>query len=180
LSGEGLLLPRMAVVGDLDLDETLGPLLDPLGAGAEFRPLPIRSGAGLRLAELLREVEGEDAGKAPGLLRRAFEIGRTMDRLLVEGFAPMILTDRGGIVKRNGQPLEGQHPLFARVQRVGWPSLAERGEVDPPERRNRLFAHAATAGGPIRPHPDRGRRGDQRLARLPGCCAWSANCRQAP
>ena len=33
LSGGGMLLPRMAVVGDLDLDETLGPLLDPLGAG---------------------------------------------------------------------------------------------------------------------------------------------------
>ena len=30
--GQGMLLPRMVVVGDLDLDETLGPLLDPLGA----------------------------------------------------------------------------------------------------------------------------------------------------
>src|SRR5690242_8157705 len=29
----GLLMPRMAVVGDLDIDETLGPLLDPLGTG---------------------------------------------------------------------------------------------------------------------------------------------------
>ena len=36
-SGSGLLMPRMAVVGDLDLDETLGPLLDPLGA-AEIPP----------------------------------------------------------------------------------------------------------------------------------------------
>ena len=34
----GLLLPRMAVVGDLDIDETLGPLLDPLGAGADIPP----------------------------------------------------------------------------------------------------------------------------------------------
>ena len=33
----GLLMPRMAVVGDLDLDETLGPLLDPLGRGPRFR-----------------------------------------------------------------------------------------------------------------------------------------------
>ena len=32
----GLLLPRMAVVGDLDLDETLGPLLDPIGMGADI------------------------------------------------------------------------------------------------------------------------------------------------
>ena len=36
-SGAGMLMPRMAVVGDLDLDETLGPLLDPLGA-AEIPP----------------------------------------------------------------------------------------------------------------------------------------------
>ena len=28
----GLLLPRMVKVGDLDLDEALGPLFDPLGA----------------------------------------------------------------------------------------------------------------------------------------------------
>ena len=28
----GMLMPRMAAVGDLDLDETLGALLDPLGA----------------------------------------------------------------------------------------------------------------------------------------------------
>jgi ATP-dependent helicase/nuclease subunit B len=34
----GMLLPRMAVVGDLDLDETLGALLDPIGAGAELPP----------------------------------------------------------------------------------------------------------------------------------------------
>ena len=34
LSGKGLLLPRMAVVGDLDLDETLGPLLDPAGGNS--------------------------------------------------------------------------------------------------------------------------------------------------
>ncbi len=37
-SGSGLLMPRMAVVGDLDLDETLGPLLDPLGAGEDIPP----------------------------------------------------------------------------------------------------------------------------------------------
>ena len=34
---EGLLMPRMAVVGDLDLDETLGALFDPIG---EDSPIP--------------------------------------------------------------------------------------------------------------------------------------------
>ena len=56
LSGGGLLLPRIAVVGDLDLDETLGPLLDPLGAGSAVPPAadPVRRW--LRLAELLRSA----------------------------------------------------------------------------------------------------------------------------
>jgi len=36
-SGDGLLMPRMAVVADLDLDETLGPLLDPLGTAEAAR-----------------------------------------------------------------------------------------------------------------------------------------------
>ena len=36
----GLLMPRMAVVGDLDLDETLGPLLDPLGSSSVSRARP--------------------------------------------------------------------------------------------------------------------------------------------
>jgi len=57
----GLLLPRMAVVGDLDLDETLGPLLDPLGAGLDLPPAadPVRRW--LRLADFLRDELGEKA-----------------------------------------------------------------------------------------------------------------------
>ncbi len=56
-----MLLPRMVVVGDLDLDETLGPLLDPLGAGADIPPAadPVRRW--FRLAALLAEVEGDAA-----------------------------------------------------------------------------------------------------------------------
>src|SRR5690606_16729448 len=53
----GLLMPRMAVVGDLDLDETLGPLLDPLGAAETIPPAadPVRRW--LRLAELIGEEQ---------------------------------------------------------------------------------------------------------------------------
>ena len=53
-SGTGMLMPRMAVVADLDLDETLGPLLDPLGAAAA-RKLGLGSARTARvLAELTR------------------------------------------------------------------------------------------------------------------------------
>ncbi|MGZ3235649.1 MAG: double-strand break repair protein AddB, partial [Croceibacterium sp.] len=53
LSGAGLLMPRMAVVGDLDLDETLGPLLDPLGAGAAIPPAADPTRRLFKLAEFV-------------------------------------------------------------------------------------------------------------------------------
>jgi ATP-dependent helicase/nuclease subunit B len=145
LSGQGLLLPRMAVVGDLDLDEALGPLLDPLGAGLEIPPAADPTRRWLRLAHYLDEVEGEAAGKGAALLRRAFELGRTMDRLLVEGVAPIDLLSEEvvGIVGDQARHWQDSTRSFLRVQAHWNAELAERGEVDPPTRRNRLFDHAA-------------------------------------
>ena len=145
LSGGGMLLPRMAVVGDLDLDETLGPLLDPLGAGAAIPPAADPTRRWLRLAELLREELGADAPKAPGLLRLAFETGRTMDRLTVEGLELGDLLDEriAGIVGDLASHWQQSTRTFARVQARWLTELAARGEVDAPDRRNRLFAHAA-------------------------------------
>lgn len=150
LSGGGMLLPRMAVVGDLDLDETLGPLLDPLGAGAEVPPAadPVRRW--LRLAELLkaemgRPEHGREPPKAPGLLRLAFETGRTMDRLAVEGIELGDLLDErvAGIVGDLAGHWQASTRTFARVQAHWLAELAARGEVDAPVRRNLLFDHAA-------------------------------------
>jgi ATP-dependent helicase/nuclease subunit B len=145
LSGNGMLLPRMAVVGDLDLDETLGPLLDPLGAGIEIPPAadPVRRW--LRLAQLLQDELGKDAPKAPGLLRLAFETGRTMDRLAVEGveLGDLLHERVSGIVGELAHHWQQSTRTFARVQARWASELASRGEVDPPERRNRLFEQAA-------------------------------------
>ncbi|WP_374589637.1 double-strand break repair protein AddB [Novosphingobium sp.] len=145
LSGGGMLLPRMAAVGDLDLDETLGPLLDPLGAGSKVPPAADPTRRWLRLADLLREELGPDAPKAPGLLRLAFETGRTMDRLTVEGLELGDLLDEriAGIVGDLASHWQQSTRTFARVQARWLAELAARGEVDAPERRNRLFAHAA-------------------------------------
>lgn len=145
LSGTGLLLPRMAMVGDLDLDETLGPLLDPLGGGADIPPAADPTRRWLRLAELLREELGELAPKAPGLLRLAFETGRTMDRLAVEGigFANLIKDRIAGIVGDQAAHWIASTRVFATVLARWQEELAARGEVDPPVRRNLLFEHAA-------------------------------------
>ena len=145
LSGGGMLLPRMAMVGDLDLDEALGPLLDPLGGGADVPPAadPVRRW--LRLAELLKAELGQDAPKAPGLLRLAFETGRTMDRLAVEGIElGDLLQERvAGIVGELAAHWQASTRTFARVQARWLAELAERGEVDAPVRRNLLFDAAA-------------------------------------
>jgi ATP-dependent helicase/nuclease subunit B len=156
LSGGGMLLPRMAMVGDLDLDETLGPLLDPLGGGAEVPPAADPVHRWLRLAELLRAELADQNIKTPGLLRLAFETGRTMDRLAVEGIALEDLLKDGiaGIVGDLAKHWQDSVRTFARVQAQWQAELASRGEVDAPVRRNALFDHAARrwkASPP--PHP---------------------------
>lgn len=144
LSGGGLLLPRMAVVGDLDLDETLGPLLDPLGAGSAVPPAadPVRRW--LRLAEHIAAVRGEQV-RGAALLRQAFEAGRTIDRLLVEGVDPASLGSDAvaAIVAELAGHWERSTAEFREVYRLWAEELAARGEIDAPARRNRLFEHAA-------------------------------------
>ncbi len=145
--GQGMLLPRMAVVGDLDLDEALGPLLDPLGAGAAISPAadPIRRW--LRLAELIRAARGAEAPRGSALLRLAFATGRVMDRLLAEEIAledlqgERVLDLLGDLAEHWLRSLE----LFRHVCKTWSLELEERGEVDAATRRNLLFRHAATA-----------------------------------
>lgn len=145
LSGGGMLLPRMAAVGDLDLDETLGPLLDPLGAGADVPPAADPTRRWLRLAQLLSEVMGDRAPKAAGLLQLAFETGRTMDRLAIEGieFENLIEERIAGIVGEQSRHWIDSTRDFATVLARWQTELAARGEVDAPVRRNLLFDHAA-------------------------------------
>lgn len=145
LSGTGMLLPRMVVAGDLDLDETLGAVLDPLGAGSEIPPAADPTFRWLRLADHLRQVEGDKAGKGAALLARAYEIGRSMDRLLVENIAPIDLMSETvvGIVGELAKHWEESTRSFLKVQQYWIAELAGRGEVDAPARRNMLFEHAA-------------------------------------
>lgn len=147
----GVLLPRMAVIGDLDIDETLGPLLDPLGS-AEIPPTADPMQRWLRLAGLVRQVEGEDAGPAPAVLRRAFEIGRTMDRLLVEGINPLEVFESAlGVLPEMAEHWRRNTRTFLMVQQHWVAELAQSGQTDAPDRRNRLFAHAAQQWRKIQP-----------------------------
>ncbi len=146
LSQGGLLLPRMAVVGDIDLDETLGPLLDPLGEGANIPAAADPTARWLRLAELLRRFDrGPKLGDA-ARLRQAFDMGRTIDRLLVEGIDPDALMESEvlGIVGDQAQHWGDSLAGFLELRTAWQVELEARGMLDPPARRNCLFDHAAT------------------------------------
>ena len=145
LSQGGLLLPRMVVVGELDLDEALGPLLDPLSAGSTIAPAadPVRRW--LRMAEFLRLSGTSAEGSGAALLRRAHELGQTLDRLLAEGIDPAsLLTEPhlGILGEQAGHWRDATREFLLAYTR--WQAeLEQRGEQDAPSRRNALFVHAA-------------------------------------
>ncbi len=143
----GLLLPRMAVVGDLELDETLGALLDPLASGTEIPPAADPQRRWLRLAHYIRQLQGADAPKGAALLRLALEAGRTMDRLLVEGIEPQALLqdDVLAIIGDLAGHWRDSTREFLQLATFWQAELGLRGEVDAPTRRNLLFDHAARA-----------------------------------
>ncbi|PZT87207.1 MAG: double-strand break repair protein AddB [Citromicrobium sp.] len=142
----GLLMPRMAVVGDLDLDEALGPLLDPLGT-SDIPPSIDPQRRMYALARLIAEEMGDDAPKGATLLRLAREAGATMDRLLVEDIGPEQLLDEKvvGIFPDLSAHWQDSIRLFANVQ-VKWLAwLNGQGMLDAAARRNRLFDKASAA-----------------------------------
>lgn len=140
----GLLMPRMAVVGDLDLDEALGSLLDPLGSG-DIPPAvpPLRRR--LSLSNLLREELGDKTPKGAGLFRLAREFAATMDQLISEEVNPDdLIGDKVlDLVGDLAEHWQASLASFARVQ-VRWRSqLDEWGVVDQATRRNLLFRRAS-------------------------------------
>ena len=142
---KGLLMPRMVLVGDLDLDEALGPLFDSLGAGAAIPPAADPTRRWLRIAALIRQVQGDKAPKGSALLRLALETGQVMDRLLVEEIAPDdLLSD--AVIDLVGDLSEHWRRnlhLFATIQQYWLAELEERGQRDAAARRNMLFRQAA-------------------------------------
>jgi ATP-dependent helicase/nuclease subunit B len=140
-SGGGMLMPRMAVVGDLDLDETLGSLLDPLGAGAAIPPAANPTRRLFRLTQFLAE-EWREADSVPGgaaLLRLAQQVAASIDRLLVENIDPATLWQERvlQVLADQAQHWAENTRRFARVHSRWQSELVSRGEIDAATRRNR-------------------------------------------
>lgn len=142
----GLLMPRMVMVGDIDLDEALGPLLDPLGA-IEIPAAVSPTRRWLELANILGEAMAAEGQQVPGkaaLLRLARDLSATMDRLAAEeiSFAEFLSDGVVGANQDLAEHWQRNTRLFASVLARWAHTLDERGEIDAATRRNLLFERA--------------------------------------
>ncbi|HEY1125073.1 MAG TPA: double-strand break repair protein AddB [Sphingobium sp.] len=143
-SGSGLLLPRLVPIGDIDLDETLGNALAPMGEDAGVPPA---IGSAERLMILTRLVMTERAkqGELVDLgegYRLAVALAQTLDQLIVEKKGPHDLAEARD--EELSAHWDKAFQLFSLLFDK-WPKELERcGCIDAAERRNRLLGAIAT------------------------------------
>ena len=142
-SGTGLLLPRLVPVGDVDLGETLGSALAPMGSDAGIPPaiLPAE-----RLMILTRLVAEQRARRGERLeigeaYRLASALAQALDQLLVErkGLADLKALEPEDLSGHWQAAFGDFEALMDAWQR----ELAARGCIDMAERRNRLLEHVS-------------------------------------
>jgi ATP-dependent helicase/nuclease subunit B len=136
----GLLLPRLVPVGDPQLDERIGGMLDPLDHEDPIPPAIDPLQRLMLLARLIRRHQGTDAAEA---LRLAEDLARTLDQLLIEQVEPSRLaafaSDQPELSVHWQKSLDQLQLILA-----DWPALlAERGQIDLADRRNRLLGSVA-------------------------------------
>jgi len=143
-AANGLLLPRMALIGDIDLDESLGALLDPLGEGEIVPPAVDPLERRFRLAAIIaREGAGRPGAQDPAeALRLAAEYARVLDQLQIEE-KTLDQLDAVDVEADLADHWSQARDLFVRVGRAWQHELATEGRIDPAERRNRLLAKTA-------------------------------------
>jgi ATP-dependent helicase/nuclease subunit B len=143
-AASGLLLPRMVLIGDIDLDESLGALLDPLGDGVEIPPAIDPLERRFRLAALIaREGAGRAGADDPAeTLRLACEYARVLDQLQIEEKS-LDQLDTIDVEADLAEHWAAARDLFLRVGRAWAQELAGLDRIDPADRRNRLLDKAA-------------------------------------
>ena len=140
----GLLLPRMVAIGDIDLAETLGSALDPIGTGPDIPPAVGEMQRLFALTQIIGEaghILRRDLGP-PEKLRLAREVTRTIDSLLVEEIPASRL---GSLDIAADLAVHWQRSLefFETVHERWQERLKAWGMIDAADRRNRLLRHAA-------------------------------------
>lgn len=140
----GLLLPRMVAVGDLALDETLGPLLDPIG-DASRAPVPPAIADINRRVLLARLIRQQRPAITPvEAMRLARHLAGALDQLDVEevGLKQVGEHDLSDDLSTHWQSAYGD---FLAIARALDDELAKRGMIGPAARRNALLDRFAAA-----------------------------------
>jgi ATP-dependent helicase/nuclease subunit B len=134
-SDGGLLLPRLVPVGDPELDERIGGMLEPLGEA----PIPPAVEPARRLMLMGRLVQRHRGCDAAEALRLAADLARTLDQLLIEEVDPARLASFAEEVPELS--IHWQKSLDQlRLILADWPALlAASGRIDLARRRNLLL-----------------------------------------
>ncbi len=145
LSEDGLLLPQMAVIGDLDLDESIGVALDSGELALDIAPAVDSMDRLLSLAQLIqKEIRlREDAILAKDALRLAREFARTLDQLTIEeiSLADLMKTEPDGLDLSSHW--QDSYRFFLIIAEKWRQQLEKWQRVDQAARRNALFDHIA-------------------------------------
>lgn len=135
----GLLLPRMVAVGDLALDEALGPLLDPLAENDAIWPVINATARIVLLAELVMQNRptGQTVSAAEAL-RLARKLAEMIDELEIEQVDIDVIAD----INVEADLAEHWQRSYGQIQNI-LPAfraeLARRKLLGPAERRNLLL-----------------------------------------
>ncbi|MEH6789637.1 double-strand break repair protein AddB [Parasphingorhabdus sp.] len=145
ISEDGLLLPQMAVIGDLDLDESIGVALD---SGELALDIPAAVDPMDRLLTLARLIQKEmgrrdDPVLAKDALRLAREFARTLDQLNVEEISLADLRNTEPDSLDLSSHWQDSYRFFLVIADQWQQQLAQWQRVDQAERRNALFDHIA-------------------------------------
>lgn len=137
--GDGLLMPRLAVIGDADLDENVALALDAIDAAEPIPPAidPLRRR--LMLAGLIERHSppGEAAITGAAAFQLAEGLGRVIDQLHYEEVTAKALVDLD-----LGEFASHWQASLVRLRLLvdHWPGLlAKAGMIDRADRRNRLL-----------------------------------------
>ena len=153
--GKALILPRLLPLGDVDEPELLlgAPQSAEQGVAALGLPpaIPELQRTAI-LARLVLASHGEDGQPVAGSAAQAFELAHELAGLFDELSIDGVSFDRLRDVVDTGFARHWQRTVdFLRIVGEHWPAiLAERGALDPIDRRNRLL-HAQAAAWAAQP-----------------------------
>ncbi|MFC4291995.1 double-strand break repair protein AddB [Sphingorhabdus arenilitoris] len=141
----GLLLPRMAALGDLALQETLGPLFDPIDAAGHIPPVIEPMSRLLLLAQLVMKQRSASGSNITPT--EALKLARYLVQVLDELEAAQVSFDRFDIIKPDGQDLashwQNSYTQLLHLVPLYHAELARLGVIDAAARRNMLLENFA-------------------------------------